>query len=133
MNQAKGHSPSAGDRLVATVEPDGEGLLVLLPDGDVRSAKDSITALKLVNKWSERHTRATGKTTVTQLDWRRGAVPPGIAPGSVEVLSKQLCPCCRRLIAVNAAGTFVPHTNGLRRNHGRRPCNGTPPSSVRSE
>jgi hypothetical protein len=87
MSQTTDKAPasSADTRLVATVEPDGDQLLVLLPDGEVRSAKDSAAALKIVQKWGKRRTRESGETTVTQLDWRGGAVPPGIAPGSVEV------------------------------------------------
>jgi hypothetical protein len=56
------------------VQPGDEGLLVMMPDGDIRAAADVAEANRLARAWIKKHMRADA-INVTTVEWI-GCTPP---------------------------------------------------------
>jgi hypothetical protein len=60
-------------RAKAVVEPDGNGVLLMLPDGDVKFYPGTSGAYNAVCYWSGKHPEV-----VIELEWRGGLIPPQV-------------------------------------------------------
>lgn len=59
----------------AVVEMTGDGLMLMLPDGDIRGVADAAAAKKIIEAWCRKRTPKDG-LAVCVVDWRGVAPPP---------------------------------------------------------
>ena len=63
------------DQGLVVVEPDDDGVLVLLPDGVVRSCRSALLASLAIQRWASYDVAQHGDGAL-RVEWRGGLLPP---------------------------------------------------------